>query len=102
MAAAQGCRRAPCIDRDPLLLATAQFPEIGDRKPDGTEARGAGLADLERGRQDRVEPASKFDRTSAIGVKADHRQDRAQSVVRHVSTPPLLSLALASAAPNCR
>jgi len=102
MAAAQRRGRAAGVDRDALLLAAAQFPEVADRQPDRTETGCAGLTYLERGRQDRVQPAGNFDRAGALRIETGGGQDRAQSVMRHDAYPSSVVSALASAARSCR
>ncbi len=81
MAAAQRGGGATGIDRRFLLAPGAQLPQIADREADRRQAGGAGLADLERGRQDRIAAAGDLDRAGAFLGPANDRQDRAQSVM---------------------
>src|ERR1700674_3131747 len=76
MTAAQRRRCLTGINRRLLLAPGAQFPKVGYGGADRTEASGGGLADLERGRQDRVETAGELDRAGALGIETDGRQNR--------------------------
>ena len=55
-------------------------PQIGDGEADRGERGGAGLADAERRRQDRIGVAGDLDRAGALAAPAGDRQDRTQGV----------------------
>ena len=78
-AAERGGRLAG-IDRDLLTTPGAQLPQIGDGEADRRERGGAGLADAERRRQDRIGAAGDLDRAGALLAPAG---DRAGSYGAH-------------------
>ena len=83
VAAAQRRGGVAHIDGDRLAPAGAHFPQIGGGEAGRGQSRGAGHADAERGRQDRVGAAGDLNRRRAIGRYSGGGQDRAQGVVRH-------------------
>ena len=97
MAAAQRGDGLAQIDRDLLAAAGAQFPQIGGGEAGRGERRGAGRADAERRRQDRVGAAGDLDRARPLFGPAGDRQNRAQRVMCHGRDLPKLRPALASA-----
>ena len=77
MAAAQRRRGLAQIDRNRLLPSGAHLPQRGGSEPGRGQRRGAGHADTEWSRNDRVGAAGECHRVRAVGGPAGGRQNRA-------------------------
>ena len=80
VAAAQRRGGLAHIDGDLLAPAGAQLPQIGGGEAGRRQRRGAGHADAERRRQDRIGAAGEGDVGRGIGGPSDGRQDLAQGI----------------------
>ena len=83
MPAAERRGRLTRVDRDLLTAPGPQGPQIGDGEADRRQRGGAGLADAERRRQDRIGAAGDLDGARLLVAPAGGRQDRAQSLIGH-------------------